>query len=67
MRVIRTFILRLLIDAKEPYACRGTIQALTDDEKYPFVGEAALLSLVSRLAQPDGAGPPCEETRELSE
>jgi hypothetical protein len=67
MRAIRTFILRLLIDPEDPHACRGAIQTLAGDEEYPFASETALLTLVRRIAQPDGEGPPCEEIGKSSE
>ena len=52
MRVIRTFILRLLVNSAEPQALRGDLRPLPEGEAQPFPDEQALLALLRRLAAP---------------
>ena len=52
MRIIRTFILRLLVDADEPQVLRGAVRCVADeDEEHPFTDEQALLTLLRRLGR----------------
>jgi len=50
MRIIRTFILRLLVDTESPLL-RGTVRAVEEDVEWPFVGEEALLALVREMVR----------------
>jgi len=52
LRVIRTFILRLLVDPDEPETLRGDLRPLPEGEAQPFPDEQALLALLRRLAAP---------------
>ncbi len=52
MRVIRTFILRLLVNSAEPEALRGDLRPMPEGEAQPFPDEQALLALLHRLASP---------------
>ena len=54
MRVIRTFILRLLVNSVEPEALRGELRTVPEGEAQPFADEQALLALLHRLASPPG-------------
>ncbi len=60
MRVIRTFILRLLVNSAEPEALRGDLRPMPEGEPIPFADEQALLALLRRLtgetAKPSGTG-----------
>jgi hypothetical protein len=60
LRVIRTFILRLLVNSAEPQALRGDLRPLPEGEAQPFPDEQALLALLRRLtgetAEPSGKG-----------
>ncbi len=47
MRIIRTFVLRLLIDTDEPERLRGSLRSILNDSEYPFADEQALLGLLS--------------------
>ena len=49
MRVIRTFILRLLVNSAEPEALRGDLRPLPEGEAQPFPDEQALLALLHRM------------------
>jgi len=46
LRVIRTFILRLLVNSAEPEALRGDLRPLPEGEAQPFPDEQALLALL---------------------
>jgi hypothetical protein len=58
LRVIRTFILRLLVNSAEPQALRGDLRPLPEGEAQPFPDEQALLALLHRLASPAREAPP---------
>ena len=62
MRVIRTFILRLLVYPDEPETLRGDLRPLPEGEAQPFPDEQALLALLHRLASPARESPPAGET-----
>lgn len=55
MRVIQTFVLRLLTNPDEPLALRGMLHAVASGEEQPFKDETALLALL-RQAQGKPAG-----------
>jgi hypothetical protein len=44
LRVIRTFILRLLVNSAEPEALRGDLRPLPEGEAQTFPDEQALLA-----------------------
>ncbi len=48
MRIIRTFILRLLVDADEPGRLRGVLQPMPDGEARPFTDADELLAALRR-------------------
>ncbi len=48
MRIIRTFILRLLIDPDEPEALRGSLQPVPEGEAQLFADEGALLAALRK-------------------
>lgn len=48
MRIIQTFILRLLVDPAEPKALRGALQPVPEGEPQPFTDEDGLLTLLRR-------------------
>jgi len=49
LRVIRTFILRLLVNSAGPEALRGDLRAMPEGEAQPFPDEQALLALLRQL------------------
>ncbi len=49
MRIVRMFILRLLLDPAEPHALRGSLQAVSDSESLSFADEQGLLNLLHQL------------------
>jgi hypothetical protein len=61
LRVIRTFILRLLVDSAEPEALRGDLRPMPEGKAQPFPDEQALLALLHRLASPAQESPPAGE------
>ena len=61
MRIIRTFILRLLVNSAEPEALRGDLRPMPEGEAQPFPDEQALLALLHRLASPAPESPPESE------
>jgi len=65
MRVIRTYVLRLLVDSGEPDALRGLVHSLARGEQHPFADGTSLLALLRRMAWEDpgsGDGPHDEAT-----
>jgi len=60
LRVIRTFILRLLVNSAEPETLRGDLRPMPEGEPQPFTDEQALLALLRRLtgetAEPSAKG-----------
>ncbi len=64
MRIIRIFILRLLIDPHEPGALRGSLQPVPEGEAQPFTDEETLLVALHRMTLPvadmDCMEPPME-------
>jgi len=60
LRVIRTFILRLLVNSAEPQALRGDLRPVPEGEAQPFPDEQALLALLHRMtgetAEPSAKG-----------
>jgi len=60
LRVIRTFILRLLVDSSEPETLRDDLRPMPEGEPQPFTDEQALLALLRRLtgetAEPSAKG-----------
>lgn len=67
MRVLKTFILRMLIDSETPHVLRGAVRAVADDEEYTFTDGQALLALLceisqAALRQAESAGPEGTET-----
>jgi hypothetical protein len=61
LRVVHTFILRLLVDSAEPQALRGELRPVPEGEAQPFTNEQALLALLRRLASPPGEYPMTDE------
>ncbi len=61
MHIIRTLILRLLIDPDEPGALRGSLQPVPAGEAQPFADEGALLAALRQVsrqaAEPGGEDP----------
>ncbi len=57
MRIIRTFVLRLLVDT-ESLILRGTVRAVEEEAERPFVGEEALLALVREMVGSHPRGKP---------
>jgi hypothetical protein len=51
LRVIRTFILRLLIEADEAQQLRGTVCPVGDEQEYAFRDTQSLLHLLHQLVQ----------------
>ena len=49
MRVIHTFILRLLVNSAEPQALRGDLRPLPEGDAQPFTDEQALLALLRQI------------------
>jgi hypothetical protein len=58
LRVIRTFILRLLVNSAEPQALRGDLRPLPEGEAQLFPDEQALLALLHRMASQALEAPP---------
>jgi len=50
MRMMRTYILRLLVDAEEPHTLRGVIRTVTDGTEQSFADGQALLALLRRMS-----------------
>jgi hypothetical protein len=67
LRVIRTFILRLLVNSSEPDVLRGALQPVPEGEAQSFADEQALLALLRRLtgetAEPSDTGATSYEHR----
>jgi hypothetical protein len=61
LRVIHTFILRLLVNSSEPQILRGDLRPMPEGEAQPFSDEQALLVLLRRLVSPSGETPPAGE------
>jgi hypothetical protein len=61
VRIVQTFILRLLIDPDEPEILRGAIQPVPEGEPQPFVGERELLTLLRRPFCLSGSIPPPDQ------
>jgi hypothetical protein len=62
-RVIRTYVLRLLVDRDEPDALRGFIHSVASGEQHSFADKSALLTLLRQMVWEDpasGDGPPDE-------
>jgi hypothetical protein len=67
-RVIRTYVLRLLVDRDQPRALRGLVHSVASGAEHPFPDGAALLELLCRMADEAPAragGPPAEPTRPM--
>ncbi len=54
MRVIKTCILKLLLDPDEPQAVRGTLRFVESDEEHAFQDADALLALIAALQRGEG-------------
>jgi len=65
LRVIRTFILRLLVNSSEPDALRGALQPVPEGEAQSFADEQGLLALLRRLTG-ETAEPSAKDTDETS-
>ena len=50
MRLIRTIILRLLIDTDQPQALRGVLQDVGEGEQHSFTDEQSLLEALQWLS-----------------
>ncbi len=50
MRVIRTYVLRLLVDSDEPHALRGLVHSVASGEEHPFADGPTLLELLRQMA-----------------
>jgi hypothetical protein len=46
VRVVRIFILRLLVDPAEPEALRGTLQSLPEGKPHPFTDEQKMVRVL---------------------
>jgi hypothetical protein len=68
-RVIRTYVLRLLIDKGEPNTLRGAVQSVASGEEHPFADGPALLTLLHQMAGdvPGSGGCPHDETTDHHE
>ncbi len=51
MRILKTFVLRLLIDSETPTTLRGAIRAIANDEEYTFTDGQTLLALLQQIGQ----------------
>jgi hypothetical protein len=49
MRVIRTIILRLLIDTDQPHSLHGVLQTVGGSDLHSFTDDRSLLALLHRL------------------
>jgi hypothetical protein len=50
VRVLKTFVLRLLIDSEAPHVLHGAVRAIADDEEYTFTDGQALLALLYEIS-----------------
>lgn len=68
MRVVQTFILRLLVDPTEPETLRGTLQPLPEGAPHPFTDEQKMLRVLRWMMRPalvqEGEAPQKESTDE---
>jgi len=60
MRVIRTFILRLLVNSAKPKVLHGVLQPMPEGEARPFADEETLVALLHREIS-GNAPPPSEQ------
>ena len=67
MHFIHTFVLRLLYDPQDPETLRGSLQAVSEKEVYPFVGEKNLYALAAGLNQVRVEEAPSEDQTSLVE
>ncbi len=51
MRVIRTCILKLLVDTDEPAALRGSLRLIEHDAEEAFRSEAELVARLNRIVR----------------
>jgi hypothetical protein len=49
-RVIRTFVVRLLMDRGEPHILRGAVQSVASGQEHPFSDGPTLLALLCQMA-----------------
>ncbi len=56
MRVVHTFVVRLLTDSEEPGALRGVVRAVADAQVHPFGDEPALLDILRVLVRESALG-----------
>lgn len=50
MRIIQTFVLRLLLDAECPGELRGSLYCIADNSEYAFADAEALLAQLRQVA-----------------
>ena len=67
MRQIKTFILRLYIDAELPQQICGDLQILPERKTFPFKNTAELLGMVRQLAYEQDADLPLRALPDESE
>ena len=51
MRVVQTYVVRLLTDTENAQPLRGTLRCVTDEREYAFGDQEALLRLLHELIQ----------------
>jgi hypothetical protein len=51
MRIVQTFILRLLVDTEHVDELRGALCAVAGGAEYPFVDEESLLAILRELVR----------------
>ena len=66
MREIQTVFIRLLVETDKPYALRGMLHAVTDDEEHSFADGQSLLALLRRMRRPTGESFEAREGKEKS-
>ncbi|MBN1485800.1 MAG: hypothetical protein JXA37_13885 [Chloroflexia bacterium] len=55
MRTVQSFILRLLIDDKEPGSLRGALREISTEDEHPFTDQGEFLNLIHQMIRPTPA------------
>jgi hypothetical protein len=66
MRLIRTIILRLLVDNEQPQSLRGVLQAVGDSEQHTFTDEQSMVEQVRQLCRVGSAAGRVDHSEESS-
>jgi len=59
MRVIRTCIVRLVVDSDDPKSLRGKLHLVESDDEFAFKDEQSLIKLLKQIGQPPSNSTDC--------